>query len=161
MNLDTQRTGEALTETYGSPQVVYSILVRVITKGDYFEYGREGLQWLQDQYVLNYDAINALVEDSSSQFLTQHARQFFSPKLKEEWDKHVSGREEMPNINDLRKYIRSIIYQMEPKARATLLSSSDSSSSHTPHVKKKLSEVQAASALSAEKSMTCEDASAS
>ena len=79
---------EALKQKYGSPQVIYPQLVQETMAGDNYTYDREELQRLLDRHVLNYDSIIKLVGDSLSIFAAEHARQYFDPTLREEWDEH-------------------------------------------------------------------------
>ncbi len=105
--------------------------------GDNYTYDQEGLQHLLDRHVLNYDSIVKLVGDSLSIFAAEHARQYFDPKLHEEWDEHQAGCEDFPTTDNLKKYMHGIIYKMSPKntLSSTIKSPPSSSMKAKPIIK--------------------------
>ncbi len=105
----------ALSEKYGNPRVLLPILVRDLTHNeDVYAYTKEGLQALYDQYVTSYEHLQDIIADSLTTYLCQCAREHFSPKLREEWDRYASPLTALPTIADIRNFVNKLVNQMEP-----------------------------------------------
>ncbi len=117
----------ALSEKYGNPRVLLPILVRDLTHNeDVYAYTKEGLQALYDHYVTSYEHLQDIIADSLTTYLCQCAREHFSPKLREEWDRYASPLTALPTIADIRNFVNKLVNQMEPTSTST------STKSHKP-----------------------------
>ena len=75
--------------------------------------------------------IVSIASDSLSQYLVQFMKQSFSPKLREEWDRHVKGRKDLPTLEELQTFVDDLAEQMSPDSidpGASSMSAASSSS---------------------------------
>ncbi len=122
--VDYDKAMGALKRHFGSIHVIYPILVSTITKGGHFEMTKKSLADLHDKIFRPYYQITSIASDSLSTYLAQYAKQLFSSKLREEWDRHMGAKVSLPTLDDLLEFVEGIQVRLPPDA----IDSSDSPS---------------------------------
>ncbi len=102
---------ELLCQRFGRPQTIVPILIKQVSKPDFFTSDYAGLQRLVQQFFKGADALKHYVGDSLSSYLMYSATMMFTPKLKAEWDQHVVHNGIKPSMDELRKYISARLLQ--------------------------------------------------
>jgi len=127
---------KALTMKYGAPRKVFPLLVRKVLEKGSIDFTEEGFAQLRERYLNRFKAMKELGCDSLSQFITAIACEEFTPRLREEWTKHIASGTKVPDLEELLAYAQPLEHTLSsynlPSSYSGSSSSLTSTSSSAP-----------------------------
>ncbi len=120
---------EALVNNFGSPSIIFPHHVRRTTARESIDFSKDGFTKLRQRFLLPYQAMKEMKVATLSQYLTALAYEDFTPRMKEEWTKHIADKSELPTLEDLFAYTEPLEYKM---ANIHIASSSTTEKSFAP-----------------------------
>ena len=126
------RAIQALINNHLSPTIVYPYHVRRTTVKEPLDFNREGFTKLRQRILLPYEAMKELKAATLSQYLVALAFEDFTPRMREEWTKHIASMSDLPTVEDLFAFTEPLEYKMA-KIESSTSSPSSLLSIEKPH----------------------------
>ena len=99
---------EALVKKYGSPKKVFPILVHHTLERGPVDFTEESFIKLCERFLNPFKVMQECGCDNLSHYLTALACEDFTPRMRDEWTKHISTLARVPNLEDLFAYTQPL-----------------------------------------------------
>ncbi len=99
---------EALIDKYGCAMKVFPHLVKKTIHREPIDFSEEGFARLRERVLIPYQAMEECGCATLSQYLTTLVCEDFTPRLQDEWTKHLATKKEVPNLKDLFEYTKPL-----------------------------------------------------
>ncbi len=120
---------EALIDKYGCAMKIFPHLVKKTLHREPIDFSEEGFVRLRERVLIPYQAMEECGCATLSQFLTALVCEDFTPRLRDEWTKHLATKKDVPNLKDLFDYTKPLEHTLS--SISTMAGTAiDKSSSH-------------------------------
>ncbi len=103
---------ETLINNYGSPAIVFRHHVRRTIVRKTVDFSKDGFTKLHQRFLLPYQAMKEMKLATLSQYLAALAFEDSTPRMREEWTKHIASMSDLPTLEDLFAFTEPLEYKM-------------------------------------------------
>ncbi len=111
---------------YGSPTIVFPHHVRRTMVRETVDFSKDGFTNLRHLFLLPYQAMKEMKLATLSQYLAALlAFEDFTPRMREEWTKHIASMSDLPTLEDLFAFTEPLEYKMVARVEASSVNFTD------------------------------------
>ncbi len=99
---------EALVDKYGLAMKIFPHLVKKTLHKEPIDFTEEGFARLRERILIPFQAMEECGCATLSQYLTALVCEDFTPRLRDEWTKHLATKKDVPNLKDLFEYAKPL-----------------------------------------------------